>query len=169
MIFVLLYGALIFFCGTVLFCFGVGVQVRLYIGFVRCGYAGQSLWANGVMIIVLLLFNAIVHLVEIGLWAVAFMVCGEFKSFEKAYYHSAMNYTSLGYGDIVMSESWRLLGPLETLSGMLLFGISTALLFAVLNRLVQQHLRHFAAHDHGHEDAGLTKTANDQQPAPHDR
>jgi hypothetical protein len=169
MILVLLFAALILVCGTVLFCFGVIVQVRIFVQMVRRGYAGPSFWANGVMIVILVLFNTSVHLVEIGLWAVALMVCGEFSSFEKAYYHSAVNYTSLGYGDIVMSEPWRLLGPLETLTGMLLFGISAATIFAALSRLVQQHLKHLDWHDHGHGDGALTKTANDQQPAPHNR
>jgi len=54
-----------------------------------------------------------------------------------ALYHSAVNYTSLGYGDVVMSAAWRLLGPLETSDGMLMFGVSTAMIFAVIERLVQ--------------------------------
>jgi hypothetical protein len=45
--------------------------------------------------------------------------------------------TSLGYGDLVMSPSWRLLGPLETANGMLLFGVSTAMIFAVMLWLIQ--------------------------------
>jgi len=48
-----------------------------------------------------------------------------------------MNYTSLGYGDVVMSASWKLLGPLEAADGLLMFGISTAMIFAVIQRLVQ--------------------------------
>jgi len=56
-----------------------------------------------------------------------------------AYYHSAVNYTSLGYGDLIMSPSWKLLGPLETADGMLLFGVSTAMIFAVIQRLVETH------------------------------
>jgi hypothetical protein len=54
-----------------------------------------------------------------------------------AFYHSAVNYTSLGYGDLVMTPSWRLLGPLETANGMLLFGVSTAMIFAVMLWLIQ--------------------------------
>src|SRR5262245_6297687 len=53
----------------------------------------------------------LVHLVNIALWAVLFRLCGEFATFDSAYYHSAVNYSSLGYGDIVMSMRWRLLGP----------------------------------------------------------
>jgi hypothetical protein len=51
-----------------------------------------------------------------------------------------MNYTSLGYGDVVMSNSWKLLGPLETANGMLMFGVSTAIIFAVMQRLFQTRL-----------------------------
>jgi Ion channel len=58
-----------------------------------------------------------------------------------ALYHSAVNYTSLGYGDVVMSAAWRLLGPLETADGMLMFGVSTAMMFAVIERLVQTRFK----------------------------
>ena len=50
-------------------------------------------------------------------------------------------YTTLGYGDVVMSSSWKLLGPLETADGMLMFGVSTAMLFAVIQRLIQTRFR----------------------------
>jgi hypothetical protein len=66
----------------------------------------------------------------------AAQVCGEFSDFRTAYYHSAVNYTSLGYGDIIMSSAWKLLGPLETADGMLLFGVSAAMIFAVIQWLV---------------------------------
>jgi hypothetical protein len=69
-------------------------------------------------------------------------LCGEFTSFAAAFYHSAMNYTSLGYGDVVMSPSWKLLGPLEAANGMLMFGISTAMIFAVIQRLMQPRIGH---------------------------
>lgn len=66
-----------------------------------------------------------------------FELCGEFRDFAAAFYHSAENYTSLGYGDVVMSAKWKLLGPLETADGMLMFGVSTAMIFAVVQRLIQ--------------------------------
>jgi hypothetical protein len=85
------------------------------------------------------------HLLEMGFWAVLFMICGEFSDFGTAFYHSAVNYTSLGYGDLIMSPSWRLLGPLEAANGALLFGVSTAMVFAVMLWLIQARftdLRH---------------------------
>ena len=76
--------------------------------------------------------QVVAHLLEIALWAVVFIICGEFHDFGIAYYHSAVNYTSLGYDDVVLAPSWRLLGPFEAANGLLLFGLSTAMIFAVI-------------------------------------
>ena len=80
------------------------------------------------------------HLVEILLWAAALMICGEFHYFGPACYHSAMNYSTLGYGDIVMSPQWRFMGPLEALNGMLLMGLTTAILFTVVQQVSRRSL-----------------------------
>jgi hypothetical protein len=84
-----------------------------------------------------LLYALVAQLAETALWALLFVVCGEFSDFGTALYHSAVNYTSLGYGDLIMTPSWRLLGPLETANGMLMFGVSTAMIFAVIQRLIE--------------------------------
>ena len=78
----------------------------------------------------------VAHLLEIGLWAVLLVLCREFQDFTTAYYHSAVNYTTLGYGDLLLTPAWRLLGPLEATNGALMFGVSAAMVFAVLQRLV---------------------------------
>jgi amino acid transporter len=81
-------------------------------------------------------FAFVAHLIEITLWAALFQICGEFRDFAEAFYHSAVNYSTLGYGDVIMSPSWKLLGPLEAADGALMFGVSTAIIFAVIQRLV---------------------------------
>ncbi|HUN61366.1 MAG TPA: ion channel [Candidatus Sulfotelmatobacter sp.] len=103
----------------------------------RLGLAGSSFWFDMGIVGLAVLYALAAHLVEIAVWALLYVLCGEFADFATAYYHSAVNYTSLGYGDLIMSPSWRLLGPLETANGMLLFGVSTAMIFAVIQRLVQ--------------------------------
>jgi len=65
------------------------------------------------------------------------MVCGEFHEFATAYYHSAGNYTTLGSGGLILSPKWRLLGPLEAANGILMFGVSTAMIFTLILRLTQ--------------------------------
>lgn len=101
----------------------------------RLGKAGVSLWMNFLTVAVTILFALVAHLIEIALWAVVFIGCGEFHDFGTAFYHSAVNYTTLGYGDPVMSTTWRLLGPVEAANGTLMFGVSTAMIFAVILRL----------------------------------
>ena len=82
------------------------------------------------------------HLGQIAIWAGLFMYLGEFTDFFTAFYHSTVNFTSLGYGDIVMSEKWRLLGGLEASNGILLFGLSAGTMLAVMNNLFTRHRTH---------------------------
>ena len=100
---------------------------------------GLSAFAAAI-VAVAISFALAAHLVEIGVWVLLFMICGEFLEFATAFDHSAVNYTTLGYGNVVMSPSWRLLGPLEAANGMLMFGVSTAMLFAVILRLLHARL-----------------------------
>jgi len=106
----------------------------------RLGRAGVKFWRDVIIVAGAALLALTAHLVEITAWAVLFVLAGEFPHIATAFYHSAVNYTSLGYGDVVMSASWRLLGPLEAGDGMLMFGISTAMIFAVIQRLAQTRL-----------------------------
>src|SRR5262245_65859336 len=80
-----------------------------------------TFWRNFLAMIMLIMILLAGHLTQIAVWAIAFMTAGEFGQFEIAFYHSAVNYTTLGYGDIVMSSRWRLLGPQEAASGTLAF------------------------------------------------
>jgi len=98
---------------------------------------GKSLWLDIGIVGRAIALALVAHLVEIAVWAVVFIMCGEFRDFGTAYYHSAVNYTTLGYGDIVMSASWRMLGPLEAANGMLLFGVTTAMVFTIMQHLVR--------------------------------
>jgi len=78
------------------------------------------------------------NLVQIALWALLFHSHGEFEGFGVAFYHSVVNFTTLGYGDLVMSEGNRILGALEALNGVLMIGITTGFLFMVLTSLIQR-------------------------------
>ena len=105
----------------------------------RKGWAAKAPPSGSILHIAVLtiLFAFVAHLIEIALWAVLFLICGEFQEFGSAYYHSAVNFTTLGYGDVIMTPSWKLLGPLEAADGALMFGVSTAMIFTVILRLVQ--------------------------------
>ena len=75
--------------------------------------------------------------VQVTFWGTLFVVLGEFTEFYEAVYHSAVNFASLGYGDIVMSKNRKLLGPLEAINGVLMLGMSAAALMVILQQLVK--------------------------------
>ena len=77
------------------------------------------------------------NLGQIAIWAGLFVHLGEFDRFTDAFYHSAVNFATLGYGDVVMSPHHRLLGPLESLNGIVMIGISTSAFTAVLQRIMR--------------------------------
>jgi hypothetical protein len=108
----------------------------------RIGRAGVQFRRDLAIIAGATLVALAAHLIAIGIWALVFSVCGEFSQFARAVYHSGMNYTTLGDSDKAMSGSWRLLAPLEGANGMLMFGVSTAMLFAIIQRLIQTRLSH---------------------------
>lgn len=78
------------------------------------------------------------HLLQVGLWAALFVWLGEFEAYATAFYHSMVNFSSLGYGDVVMSEEWRLLGAMEASSGILMFGLSTGVGLAIFTTLIRR-------------------------------
>ena len=136
----LLLGTGLMLASLLSFAVAIALVVSLMSRVMRTGYSGESFWKNVAIMIVITLVMAASHLMEIALWATAFRASSEISTFEKAFYFSAQNYTTLGYGDIVLSDRWRLLGPLEAINGLLLFGLSTAAMFAALSRLVSRHL-----------------------------
>jgi voltage-gated potassium channel len=79
----------------------------------------------------------VLHLTETAVWAVVYRWWGLFPDFETALYFSMGSYTTIGYGDVVLPQRWRLLGAVEGISGVLLCGLSTAFIFVVLNALLQ--------------------------------
>ncbi|HGH3374906.1 TPA: ion channel [Kluyvera cryocrescens] len=81
------------------------------------------------------------NLLQILLWGALFLWLGEFTTLLEAVYHSGVNFATLGYGDIVMSPQWKLLGPLEAVNGALMIGLSGACMLAVLQHHIRKQLR----------------------------
>jgi len=77
---------------------------------------------------------------QVTLWGLLFLWLGEFTELYEAVYHSAVNFASLGYGDIVMAKQWKLLGPLEAINGVLMLGMSAAALMAMLQHMIKSQL-----------------------------
>jgi hypothetical protein len=74
------------------------------------------------------------HASEVIVWSVAYGVMDAAPAGADIVYFAFVNYTTLGYGDVVPVERWRLIGPMTAMNGMLVFGWSTAVIFEVLRR-----------------------------------
>jgi hypothetical protein len=93
----------------------------------------QSLRLVGVMIATVSVFMA-AHIAEVIVWSLAYMMVGAAPPGTDFIYFAFVNYTTLGYGDVTPMERWQLLGPMTAMNGVLLFGWSTAVIFAVLRK-----------------------------------
>ena len=76
------------------------------------------------------------HIAEVVVWSLAYMMVDLAPPGTDLIYFAFVNYTTLGYGDVTPLERWHLLGPMTAMNGVLLFGWSTAVIFAVLQRTV---------------------------------
>jgi len=106
----------------------------------RPGLVSQAL-----LLILMFFFIIILHVVETGIWAVFYLRRELFADLETSLYFSLVSYTTIGYGDVVLPQNWRLLGGIEGLSGVLLCGISAAFFFAYVNGLLQIRMQSKAA------------------------
>jgi len=88
---------------------------------------------NQVSGIVILLFLA--SLLEVLVWASTYLALNAIQGFERALYFSMVTYTTLGYGDIVLDERWRLLSSFEAANGIIMFGWTTAIVIAAVQHI----------------------------------
>ncbi len=95
------------------------------------GYSSVSLaWIMSSTVCVLMA----AHLLEVLVWAGLYKSLGVAPAGSENLYFAFVNYTTLGYGDILPAERWRLVGPFAAMNGILLFGWSTAVIFEILRR-----------------------------------
>lgn len=83
--------------------------------------------------VVLLMF--FLSLVEIAVWAGAYLLVGAINQMERALYFSTVTFTTLGYGDVIIDERWRLMAAFEAANGIIIFGLTTAGVVAAVQRI----------------------------------
>ena len=93
--------------------------------------------------VVIAVFSGIIllHVAEATLWAVFYYSRDLFSDFETSLYFSLVSFGTIGYGDILLPQKWRLLGAIEGISGILLCGVSTAFIFAIVNAMFQLRIQ----------------------------
>ena len=119
-------------------CVVVGILFDVLLYLERKSLIKTTLMGLSSLLVAVMLTMLVGNLIQMTLWAGLFYSFGEFKEFGTAFYHSVVNFATLGYGDIVMSEKRRLLGALEAANGVLMFGLTTSFLFVVLNEMVNR-------------------------------
>jgi hypothetical protein len=131
-----------------LLAYGAAMQliVRVVVKLIRSSFGDLGFWKGTAAMALVTGIIATAHLTQIALWAAAFLLCGQFSNFETAFCLSAQNFTAFGYGDVKLCERWRLLSPLEATNGLLFFGLSTAVLFAIMSQLIASRLRREAGY-----------------------
>jgi voltage-gated potassium channel Kch len=128
--------------GTLLMIVNLGIQVLAIAALIRyfnrrinTGSMAPTFANDSITLSVVMAILVIGHVFMFSTWAMLFVSLGEFEDFATAFYHSTVNFTSLGYGDIVMSEERRLLGALEAANGVLMFGLTAGAILSVMNGL----------------------------------
>jgi Ion channel len=96
------------------------------------------------VVLLLLTLGVIVfaHTAQVWIWASVYIYYGALSDWNDAIYFSLVTYTSLGYGDIVLGPAVRIFAAFASVTGLLGFGLSTALLVALLSRLMAVRSSH---------------------------
>ena len=102
----------------------------------------HSAWARVTIVATLVLIMFLATLIESALWAATYDILGALSDFDEAFYFSTVTYTTLGFGDITLRAPWRVLSSLEAANGIIMFGWSTAVIMAVVQRVYFPHPGH---------------------------
>ena len=86
---------------------------------------------TGEVVLLMLFFSFL----EISVWAGIYLLVGAVEKMEAALYFSMVTFTTLGYGDVLLDERWRLMAAFEAANGIIIFGLTTAVVVAVVQRV----------------------------------
>lgn len=118
-------------------CLGIAVLIHWVRASIERGVARLSTLHGAILMIRFSILVIVLHFVQIFFWSV-FYRWHCLSSWESSFYFSATSYSTVGYGDIVLPRVWRLLGPVESVTGVLMCGISISFLFVVATKLVER-------------------------------
>jgi hypothetical protein len=117
---------------------GVAVLVRTLIKSNALSKPGSlnRIW----LLICLALWLILLHATAISIWGMFYLWQGCMPDAESAFYFSGVTYTTVGYGDLVLPQPWRIIAAIEALTGILMCGLSTGLFFVVVQRFVSHFI-----------------------------
>lgn len=117
---------------------GFGTVVALH-GLSRVKRVSGTHMGRGFVISLLVLVMFLISVADAVLWAYAYVKVGAIPDPETAIYFSMVTFTTLGYGDITLNPDWRLLASFEAANGIIMFGWTTALIVAYVQRIAPLH------------------------------
>ncbi|MEP4890863.1 MAG: ion channel [Aliiglaciecola sp.] len=85
-----------------------------------------------IIIILSVLWLVLGITIDMWIWAFAFLFVGEFNELEEALYFAIASFTTLGFGDVILSHQWRIMGALSAVNGLLVFGLNAAFLVELM-------------------------------------
>src|SRR5213596_4119785 len=97
-------------------------------------------WSMTWLLIRIAWFLIVIHLFEIAVWGLFFWWHKCLPDAESSFYFSGVTYATIGYGDLVLPKEWRLFGPIEGLTGILMCGLSTAFLFVIVSKRILERM-----------------------------
>ena len=124
-------------------CAGMAILIDLARNYIARSTKGLNAWRAAALICRFSGATIVLHLLQILLWATFYRwYC--FTTWEACFYFSGSSYSTVGYGDIVLPQVWRALGPVESIAGVLMCGMSVSALFAIATRLVAAETKSLA-------------------------
>ena len=118
------------------------VGLASVLGRVRSSFALSDFrfWPVALLLVRIAWMLILLHLAEMAVWGLFYWWQGCFPDAESCFYFSGITYSTVGYGDLVLPQEWRLLAPLEAMTGILMCGLSTGLFFAVVSKIALARL-----------------------------
>lgn len=108
---------------------------RIVLGIVDREHNYDKPWKRIIHVDLVILIIMLATLAESAVWAICYIQIGSFERLEEAMYFSLVTYSTLGYGDIILDQTHRLLGAFEAANGVIMMGWSTAIVVAVIQRV----------------------------------
>src|SRR4051812_36841333 len=101
----------------------------------------SRLWPITRLLVTVAWLLIFIHAVEVSVWALFYLREGCLPDIESAFYFAGVTYTTIGYGDVVLARPWRILAPIEGLTGILMCALSAGLFFAAVARIYAPRTR----------------------------
>jgi len=132
-------GAAVLLVGLTLWiqCAGIAMLIRWARASIERGVARLSALHGAILMIRFSTWVVVLHFLQIFVWSM-FYRWSCLPSWESSFYFSATSFSTVGYGDIVLPRIWRLLGPVESVIGVLMCGISVSCLFVVATKVIER-------------------------------